>query len=112
MSAPDLFSFLDGAPSVDEDKDFNVSETRHFDKNAKRSASTDPLDDHPNGDIPDSHPVKKARVSSPVPVVIDEFETEAKREMAASGGLTGSVEDGSKLELRHQVSTSHSCNFH
>ncbi|KAF8551605.1 antiviral helicase [Imleria badia] len=51
----------------------------------------------------DERPVKRPRAASPVPVVVDEFQTEAKREMAASGGLTGPVEEGSRLELRHQV---------
>ncbi|KDR70276.1 hypothetical protein GALMADRAFT_76347 [Galerina marginata CBS 339.88] len=47
---------------------------------------------------------KKSRVSSPKPVVLDDFETEAKREVAASAGLTGTTaEAGSRLELRHQV---------
>ncbi|KAG0698410.1 rRNA-processing arch domain-containing protein [Suillus ampliporus] len=98
MSTPDLFSFLNGTPSGDEDKDINVPEPREVDKKAKRRASTDPPDERANGGAS-----KKTRVASPVPVVVDEFETEAKREMAASGGLTGSVEAGSRLELRHQV---------
>jgi ATP-dependent RNA helicase DOB1 len=50
-------------------------------------------------------PIKRPRPASPAPVVVDEFQTEAKREMAASGGLTGPVEEGSRLELRHQVCT-------
>jgi hypothetical protein len=108
MSTPDLFSFLDGAPSGDEDKDEIVPEPLHVDKKIKRRASTDPPGDRASG----SFASKKPRVSSPVPVVVDEFETEAKREMAASGGLTGSVEAGSRLELRHQVSTNHSDNLH
>lgn len=99
MSTPDLFSFLDGAPSGDEDKDEIFPEPLHVDKKIKRRASTDPPGDRASG----SFASKKPRVSSPVPVVVDEFETEAKREMAASGGLTGSVEAGSRLELRHQV---------
>ncbi|KAF9230098.1 hypothetical protein BU15DRAFT_23571, partial [Melanogaster broomeanus] len=37
------------------------------------------------------------------PVVVDEFQTEAKHELAASSGLTGPVDEGSWLELRHQV---------
>lgn len=112
MSAPDLFSFLSAAPSVDDHKHVNLSEPRHLEKNSKRPAVTDPLADRANDEASDGHVTKKARVSSPVPVVVDEFETEAKREMAASGGLTGSVEAGSKLELRHQVSTSHSYHIH
>ncbi|KAF8919476.1 antiviral helicase [Mucidula mucida] len=46
---------------------------------------------------------KKARIEAANPVVLDEFETEAKREVAASAGLQGSVEEGARLELRHQV---------
>ena len=46
---------------------------------------------------------KKPRLASPKPVVVDEFQTEAKREVAASAGLTGTVEAGQRLELRHQV---------
>ncbi|EIN05504.1 antiviral helicase [Punctularia strigosozonata HHB-11173 SS5] len=62
-----------------------------------------------DGDAPESRtaheiPPKKPRLASPKPVVVDEFETEAKREVDASAGLTGaSVEEGSRLELRHQV---------
>lgn len=103
MSTPDLFSFLDGLPSGDEDKVENVPEPRQLDKKIKRRASTDHPSGLADGDTSGSFTFKKPRVSSPVPVVVDEFETEAKREMAASGGLTGSVEAGSRLELRHQV---------
>jgi ATP-dependent RNA helicase DOB1 len=46
---------------------------------------------------------KRPRLASPKPVVVDEFQTEAKREVAASAGLTGTVETGQRLELRHQV---------
>ncbi|KIY47752.1 antiviral helicase [Fistulina hepatica ATCC 64428] len=46
---------------------------------------------------------KKPRVDLPTPMVLDDFETEAKREMAAIAGLSGGVEAGSRLELRHQV---------
>ncbi|KAF9042917.1 rRNA-processing arch domain-containing protein [Panaeolus papilionaceus] len=42
-------------------------------------------------------------MGSPQPVVLDDFETEAKREVEASAGLTGTVEGGSRLELKHQV---------
>ena len=50
-------------------------------------------------------PAKRARVeSTPPPVVLDEFETEAKREVDASAGLTGSqITAGQKLSLSHQV---------
>lgn len=55
---------------------------------------------------------KKARVKGPSlpgptaqPIVLDEFETEQKREVNASAGLTGQVADSQRLELRHQVSS-------
>lgn len=53
-------------------------------------------------------PVKRARIESPPPpVVLDEFETEAKREVDASAGLTGSqIISGQKLSLSHQVCNS------
>lgn len=55
-------------------------------------------------DEDDDHASKKPRlVDAPNPVVVDEFETEAKREVAASAGLTGAVEAGTRLELKHQV---------
>ncbi|EJD37648.1 antiviral helicase [Auricularia subglabra TFB-10046 SS5] len=54
-----------------------------------------------------SNEPKKPRLATPVevvvPVVLDEFETTAKREVAASAGLTGAVEADQRLELRHQV---------
>jgi ATP-dependent RNA helicase DOB1 len=46
---------------------------------------------------------RKPRMASPKPIVLDDFETEAKREVAASAGLTGSVDVGTRLELKHQV---------
>ena len=55
---------------------------------------------------------KKQRLSSPKPVVLDDFETEAKREVAASAGLMGTVETGSRLELRHQVSRPENLHSH
>ncbi|KZW01328.1 antiviral helicase [Exidia glandulosa HHB12029] len=67
--------------------------------------------DSPDRDAPEpattSEPAsKKARIATPEdhdPVVLDEFETVAKREVAASAGLTGTVEADQRLELRHQV---------
>lgn len=96
----DLFSFLDNAPQEDESENVPTS-------GQKRKASPGNAD---LGRLPPAQrevvverPVKRLRAASPVPVVVDEFQTEAKREMAASGGLTGPVEEGSRLELRHQV---------
>lgn len=47
---------------------------------------------------------KRQRVAEPVPIVLDEFETEAKREVDANAGLTGAqVTAGQKISLSHQV---------
>ncbi len=72
-----------------------VPETR-----IKSPPSPPPLEDGP--------PAKRKRLdiasTSAPTVVVDEFETEAKREVAASAGLTGGTETaGSRLELRHQA---------
>jgi hypothetical protein len=48
---------------------------------------------------------KKARLGSPVPIILDEFETEAKREVEAHAGLTGAeIAAGQTISLVHQVS--------
>lgn len=48
---------------------------------------------------------KKARIGSPVPIILDEFETEAKREVEAHAGLTGAeIAAGQTISLSHQVS--------
>jgi ATP-dependent RNA helicase DOB1 len=69
-------------------------------KRVKSPASSPPPEDDP--------PSKRKRLEVPSTsapaVVVDEFETEAKREVAASAGLTGATDAaGSRLELRHQV---------
>lgn len=51
---------------------------------------------------------KRARVGSPIPIVLDEFETEAKREVEASAGLTGGeIAAGQTISLIHQASDLH-----
>ncbi|KAF9447607.1 antiviral helicase [Macrolepiota fuliginosa MF-IS2] len=125
MSANDLFSFLD-APADDNDEDIIVEDTepeKQLQENGQPSTPTNlkrkagspvstPLPPDLNGDAnmeddtqPGGNgPTKRARLGSPKPVVLDDFETEAKREVAASAGLTGATtEAGSRLELRHQV---------
>ncbi|KAF7313786.1 hypothetical protein HMN09_00535800 [Mycena chlorophos] len=93
----DLFSFLDGGPPPDDDVHVEPSHEKR-----KRKAPTPPQDTTQPEAGPSSP--KRARLDAPDPVVLDDFETEAKREVAASAGLTGStVETGSRLELRHQV---------
>jgi ATP-dependent RNA helicase DOB1 len=126
MSANDLFSFLD-APADEDDAEIISQEgveSEHLNKDdlrspalnsvLKRKAESPTLSriSDQNDDIHmDNVPLlegytstKKPRMGSPNPVVLDDFETEAKREVAASAGLTGATtEAGSRLELRHQV---------
>lgn len=116
MDTEDLFSFLeeknetDDAIDVDipaaEEPESSVTERRQKRKaQAARETSTEGAG--PSKETTthvDGEPApKKPRMASPVPVVLDEFETEAKREVAASAGLTGSLETAQSLELRHQV---------
>lgn len=107
----DLFSFLDGDAGQDDAMQAEPTETPTVPaKQRKRKAnSPQPV---PNGapttlqadNEPGPSSPKRPRVDAPNPVVLDDFETEAKREVAASAGLTGSaVESGTRLELRHQV---------
>jgi ATP-dependent RNA helicase DOB1 len=111
MNSNDLFSFLDEVPPEDvdheEDDSMQTDPVPVSSKIAqKRKAPPVPdgrtedatVDDEPGPSTP-----KKLRVSSPKPIVLDDFETEAKREVAASAGLTGSVDAGTRLELKHQV---------
>lgn len=116
MNSNDLFSFLDEAPpEIDETEPHDAMQTdEHIDVPRKRKVDNEdgPAPPHSNGLDPadenneagPSEP-KKPRMSSPNPMVTDEVEIEAKREVAASAGLqnSSSVEEGSPLELRHQV---------
>lgn len=110
MDSNDLFSFLDDDPMTIDDE-YNEPDQDKSTLPMKRKAdppTTSNVQESSNGDTTYSEPgpsaQKKIRVGSPQPVVVDEFETEAKREVAASAGLTGGgVEAGSRLELKHQV---------
>ncbi|KLO18246.1 antiviral helicase [Schizopora paradoxa] len=128
----DLFSFLNdqGAPEdedIEEDEPSEQVESpmvvdpttggpSHLKRKVEDVDATDPPKRTNEGiedgfdnkdedmDEDEDHSSKKPRlVDAPNPVVVDEFETEAKREVAAAAGLTGAVEAGTKLELRHQV---------
>jgi len=97
----DLFSFLD---ENDVDTNSEPHSTTNVPHKRKQSSGLNHIDLADQ----DSQPAqrsssKKPRLSSPNPIVLDDFETEAKREIEASAGLTGSAEAGAKLELRHQV---------
>ena len=119
MSSNDLFSFLD--ENAEETEDMIVDPLEEISKPSLKKRqyplpSRSPSPQHSNGDTNQdsearpSNP-KKQRAISPKPVVVDEVEIEAKREVAASAGLMGAVEAGSRLELRHQVSFILSCTF-
>ena len=104
MASNDLFSFLDN-PGDENDEDMDVGVQNPTESLQKRKAEDNepdqPVEDTMAEDVTPA--LKKARLSSPKPVVLDDFETEAKREVAASAGLTGAAETDSRLELKHQV---------
>jgi ATP-dependent RNA helicase DOB1 len=95
-----LFSFLDETQEGDDGDHESMDVEMNSPVINKRKADTLLGADEQNDQV--SAP-KKQRLSSPKPVVLDDFETEAKREIAASAGLTGAAETGSRLELKHQV---------
>lgn len=110
MNSSDLFSFLDEVPQENEDE--NEQDSMQVDVEPvqsmathKRRAESPTVAAH-NGqrfDEPGPSVPKRPRIASPKPIVLDDFETEAKREVAVSAGLTGSVDPGARLELKHQV---------
>jgi ATP-dependent RNA helicase DOB1 len=116
MNSNDLFSFLNEAPpEVDEQEpginDKNDMATGDHSEVPKKRKADDVGPPPSNGanvyinednEAGPSEP-KKLRVSSPKPMVTDEVEIEAKREVEASAGLQDSKVAGSRLELRHQV---------
>lgn len=100
----DLFSFLD--PSANNDQEMEDLPVEALERPSnKRKATAEPTELVPQiTDVEDPGPsTKRPRIAAPAPVLLDEFETEAKREVDVSAGLTDNVEIGSKLELRHQV---------
>ncbi|KAF8908086.1 rRNA-processing arch domain-containing protein [Gymnopilus junonius] len=118
MNSNDLFSFLeDGAEDQQIENEEHIPvDTKSPSPSAKslqkRKADTPPptnltstngqvAEESSNGEGPSAS--KKPRILPPQPQVLDDFETEAKREVAASAGLVGEAEAGSRLELRHQV---------
>ena len=125
MTSGDLFSFLDNdndSENSDSEPPSNVMQVDSVPRTGlphastlsnKRSITSSELEvwiksPPPSPPSEDGPPSKKKRLdiaSSSVPaVVVDEFETEAKREVAASAGLTGATEmAGSRLELRYQA---------
>ncbi|KAF8056903.1 rRNA-processing arch domain-containing protein [Lyophyllum atratum] len=119
MDIDDLFSFLNDTPGADGDGhddddpmqwDLVVSSSKSMQKRKAQlpflemapSRDQDVLMHDVAEDLGPSVP-KKARMSSPNAVVLDEFEMEAKRQVPASAGLSESVDLGTRLELKHQV---------
>ncbi|KAG8898140.1 ATP-dependent RNA helicase mtr4 [Tulasnella sp. 403] len=119
---PELFSFLD--PNSNND----AGSSARRNKKKKRKHVSDDVDDLANepekapedtsmepvavshtGDLQDVEmvesvtPFKRPRLEQPEAVVVDEFETEAKREVKADAGLTGGAVAGESLLLTHQV---------
>ena len=116
MDPDELFSFLSQDGPADGRDQITTQESRTKKKKRKLAEETNG-DQQPGQDDPspaaalredaDAEPAaKKPRIASPVPMVVDEFETEAKREIAASAGLTGgeAAVAGQSLSLVHQVS--------
>lgn len=107
MNSSDLFSFLDPSNDVHDDNSAPVpipSTSSAKRKVPSRSASPQQQQQQQqNGDGNQPGPSKKARMASPQPLVVDDMEIEAKREVPASAGLQGPIEVGSRLEIRHQV---------
>lgn len=114
MNSNDLFSFLEEEPPEDELNDVQDAmdtDTRpEIPKKRKADGEDGPAEPKPrpvdvqmdvNAQAGPSEP-KKLRLFSPNPLVVDEVEIEAKREVAASAGF-GAVEANSRLELKHQV---------
>lgn len=126
MSSGDLFSFVNNDNDSENSDSDTTSDAMLVDSvprtelarastpsnKTKRSATSSELQTikspPPSPPSENEPPFKKKRFDAPSTsapaVLVDEFETEAKREVAASAGLTGATETaGSRLELRHQA---------
>ena len=110
MDSPDLFSFLEQAPDALEKDLDDVGMVDIPTRKRKASPSVEqpvqngePSHSGENGVVSPSH--KKQRFASPAPIVIDEVEVEAKREIKVSAGLMSAETDetGPRLELKHQA---------
>ena len=77
--------------------------------NGVNSPGSDSESDHEDdrAEGVNEHTTKRMRLDEPDPIVTDTFETEKSREVAASGGLQPTQEDGKVIlshQVRHQVS--------
>lgn len=110
MDSADLFSFLERAPDVLEKDLVEVDMLDVPTRKRKASTSIDqPVQNgepsHSGENGASSPPPKKQRFVSPAPIVLDEVEVEAKREVKVSAGLMSAETDeaGLRLELKHQA---------
>ncbi|KAJ8088841.1 ATP-dependent RNA helicase mtr4 [Marasmius tenuissimus] len=95
----DLFSFLDNAPPDNDDIEIDDIDASNV-KKRKPELSRPKL----NNGRPSTSMKQKKKAASPAnPVITDDLQIEARREVEANAGLQGGVEAGSRLELRHQV---------
>ena len=110
MESTALFSFLEQDPdALEKDlEDVGMVEVPTRKRKASPPAEEpvqngEPSHSGENGVVSPSH--KKQRFASPAPIVIDEVEVEAKREIKASAGLMSAETDetGLRLELKHQA---------
>ena len=110
MDPADLFSFLEQAPDALEKVLDEVDMVDVPTRKRKASPSVEQVvqngkPSHSGGNGVGSPPHKKQRFVSPAPIVLDEVELEAKREVKVSAGLMSAEADetGPRLELRHQA---------
>jgi ATP-dependent RNA helicase DOB1 len=103
----DLFSFLDPTSNNEEPQDIEVDVPERVVQKRKEPAADAEGEAGPSSANGFEPVTKRPRIEAAPdikPVLLDDFETEAKREVAASASLQASDESGSRLELRHQVS--------
>ena len=108
MSTNDLFSFLEDGETAD---DVEMADVPAPSAPPRKRKAREPAEKHDGaqggamqvdlGEEPSA--VKKPRTTSPGPVVLDDFETEAKREVAPSAGLTGGPAETAPVQLGHMV---------
>jgi ATP-dependent RNA helicase DOB1 len=110
MDSTNLFSFLEQAPDALENDldDIDMADVPTRKRKASPAAEPPVQNGEPShsGENEIGSPShKKQRFASPAPIVLDEVEVEAKREVKVSAGLMGAEteEAGSRLELKHQA---------
>ncbi|KZT01456.1 antiviral helicase [Laetiporus sulphureus 93-53] len=111
MKSDELFSFLQPIAASEVVVDTNLTDNESRNELKRRAGSPPPFSASANdADIPSkvdgsaSGPsYKRRRQSSTNLFVLDEVEIDSMREVTSDRGLQGPVEDGTRIELRHQV---------